>query len=81
MLIKREKQSLSIVLLTCIITNRKSAPIKGCGCAGSEYGCCPDGEGQAEGPDFEGCATKPGEACHMKEEKGKLILHCKYNTL
>ena len=28
------------------------------GCKGTEFGCCPDGETEAEGPEFFGCQVK-----------------------
>ena len=50
-----------------------------CECAGSEYGCCPDGKTSAQGPEFEGCLTKPGEVCDMQEEKGNMLNDSKEN--
>ena len=44
--------------------------LSGCGCAGSEHGCCFDGETQAEGPDFQGCPMTLGETCSLEKVKG-----------
>ena len=52
----------------------------GCGCAGSEFGCCPDGETAADGQEFEGCESKPGGACFLKNDKGKVITSQKLVT-
>ena len=46
----------------------------GCGCAGSQFGCCPDGVSEAQdsagGAEFAGCGEIPGEACHLEKESG-----------
>ena len=61
------------------MTNKPIVHCTGCGCAGSEYGCCPDGLTKATGLEFEGCQTKPGEACNIKQEKGlnSIRISCK----
>ena len=48
---------------------------EGCGCAGSEFGCCPNGESAATGKDFEGCEEYPGKSCLLPEDKGT----CQHN--
>ena len=53
----------------------------GCGCAGSRYGCCPNGISEALKPDngsetelnvneFAGCGEVPGEICYLPKEPG-----------
>lgn len=37
------------------MTNSLGPDGEGCPCWTSQFGCCPDGETQAEGPNLEGC--------------------------
>ena len=48
----------------------KGSEEEGCGCAGSEFGCCPDGSLSASGENFMGCNEIPGEECQLPKDIG-----------
>ena len=48
---------------------------EGCGCAASEYGCCPDGNSTATGVNFAGCEDQdlpvaPPDVCGLEKDRG-----------
>ena len=48
---------------------------EGCGCAASQFGCCPDGNSTAEGVNFAGCEDQdlpvaPPDVCGLEKDRG-----------
>ena len=58
--------------MTCLL---QGVDHEGCGCAASEYGCCPDGNSTATGVNFAGCEDQdlpvaPPDVCGLEKDRG-----------